>query len=593
MLDEQSEEITLEEIKKELNVLNNIKINNKKDENNNNSNNKDNNEDLKLKDNKVIIKVNKDNNSNKNIDNNENKNDIKDDKTINKKKILLNLENVKEMNENEKSEIIDDHINNKVEEKNILNNIEDKDNNEDFVNLEENININEEQNKIVVNNKDNNIEDNVLQNSLVVSKKMQNSHEKSRSVTPESHRDKKIISLKENKQKNKDNNIQNIKNEINIHVVKDNDYIAFYCGKISNFIPIYSSYYNTIPEEQKIIFNLKSDPLEYIYNNLYPKIIIFSDKKTKTIKGLCIISHIFTNESKNNGLFIEHISSYNEDEQEIIFEKLLNFIKENSYNIFGFENSKKDKDIYIDLYYKCEDGKFTINTNLRDFFRNQLKFKWVKLENLSKFVRFQKMRHQFMINNGINNNMDLLNNEYDDNNILNQSILGRKEFNNDEDNKESDAEESSDDDDEIKLDISTIFDIDNKNNEFNKSNKDIFDIHNIKSNSLNNFSIKNKTVLKFNNKKYYNKNNSNLTAYIKYSNSFNFIYLLNKLNDNENISYENISPNINKLFSPKDSTKINELLFNCIDNNKSIVPENNLYYSDMHEIKKGIEINLK
>ena len=48
---------------------------------------------------------------------------------------------------------------------------------------------------------------------------------------------------------------------------RDNDYIAFYCGKISNFISIYSSYYNTIPEEQKIIFNLKPEPVEYFHNN--------------------------------------------------------------------------------------------------------------------------------------------------------------------------------------------------------------------------------------------------------------------------------------------------------------------------------------
>ena len=128
---------------------------------------------------------------------------------------------------------------------------------------------------------------------------------------------------------------------------------------------------------------------------------------------------------------------------------MLCYIKENSVNIFGFEHNKKDKDIYIDLYYKNENGKFQINTEIRDFFRNQLKFKWVKLENISKYVRFQKMRHQFLINN--NNNIDLLNNEYDDNNILNQSILGKKEFNNDDNKYESDIEEESEDD-EINVD---------------------------------------------------------------------------------------------------------------------------------------------
>ena len=620
LFDEQSEEQTLEELKKELNIKKHIKKEDNKIRES--KENKDNNEDLKNKDNKQIIntkekknnmdnmeiKDNIDNKNNKdinkndtkinNINNNiiENKKEFKEDKKDEEKQINGELKNDNEINEDIKSgemtilSEIEDKINNNIVEKEVNKIIEDKDNNEDYVNLEENININEEKNKNANNNnnKDNNIEENILENSLMVSKKEKTPGQKSRSVTPKSQRGSKIIAIKEKEQKNKDNNISSIKNEINIHPVKDNDYIAFYCGKLSNFIPIYSSYYNTIPNEQKIIFNLKSDPLEYIHNNFYPKILIYSDKKTKKIKGLCIISHIFTNEAKNNGLFIEHISSYNEDEQETIFEKLLNFIKENSYNIFGFENNRRDKDIFIDLYYKNEDGKFTINTNIRDFFRNQLKFKWVKLENLSKFIRFQKMRHQFMINNG-NNNIDLLNNEYDDNNILNQSILGRKEFNNDENNNESDEEEESEDD-EINVDISTIFEIEHKNNESfkNSNNKEINDdIHTIKnSNFLNNFSIKNKTILKFNNKNYNNHNKKNITTYIKYSNIFNYIYLLNKINENENISYDNISPNINAYFNQKDSKIINQIISNCIKDNKNILDENNFYYSDTHELVK-------
>ena len=604
--DEQSEEQTLEEIKKELNSIKKIKKNKKEIQEN--KDNKNNNED-----NKIIN--HKDNNENKNKDK-ENINEdniieninyiINDNKGIDDELINEELKNEKEYNDKLKTEEINDNLLSdrdkdkdliNKEEENIKEAYEDKDNREDLVNLEENININEEQNKIIVNNdnntnndnytnKDKNVEENVLQKSLVETNNLKSSQEKSRSVTPKSQRSSKIISIKEIEQKNKDNNISNIKNEINIHPIKDNDYIEFYCGKISNFITMYSSYYNTIPEEQKIIFNLKSNPLEYLHNNFYPKIIIYYDKKTKNIKGLCIISHIFTNETKNNALFIEHISSYNEEEQEIIFEKLLNYIKENSDNIFAFENSKKDKDIYIDLYYKSEDGKFSINTNIRDYFRNQLKFKWVKLENLSKYIRFQKMRHQFMINNG-NNNIDLLNNEYDDNNILNQSILGRKEFNNDENNKESDGEEESEDD-EINIDISHIFDIDNKINEANKSNsnKEINAMHNTKnSNLLKNFTIKNKTILKFNNK-VYNNNKKNLTTYIKYSNSFNFIYLLNKINDNENFSYDNISPNINLYFNQKDSTIINQIMSTCIESHKSILSENHYFYSDVHELTK-------
>ena len=637
--EEQSEEHTLEDLKREFNIIEKIKhhkkegiiikenkdnkdnIDNKEEKENKdnidnreekeNKDNKDNNEDLNIINNKELVKEKIDNN-NDNIKNDinynnkdikENQEDNKNDKKKDENHINEDFNHNKEINNNMNNVgLTEDTLNqekhkeeiNKKENNNINEITKDKDNNEDFVNIEENLNIDDEQNKNIkiidnTKKKDNNIEENILRNSLTSSKNSKASKEKSRSVTPQSQHNSKNISIKKTASKNKDNNIFNEKNEINVHQNKDNDYIYFYRDKISNFKTLYSSYYNTIPEEQKIIFNIKEDPLEYLYNNYYPKIIIYGDKKTKGIKGLIIISHIFTNDTKNNGLFIEHISSYNEDERENIFEKLLNFIKENSYNIFGFENNRIEKEIYIDLYYKNENGKFSINTSIRDFFKNQLKFKWVKLENISKFVRFQKMRHYFAIDHG-NNIIDLLNNEYDDNNILNQSILGKKEFNNDDNKNESEGEEESEDD-EINIDISRIFDIDNKNNEScNKDeNENANDIHiNKNINSLKNFSIKNKTVLKFNNKNSTNKNNiNNITTFIKYSNSFNFIYLLNKINENENISYENISPNINNYFNQKDSVVINQIISNCFENDiKNNLTENHIYYSDVHELMK-------
>ena len=312
---------------------------------------------------------------------------------------------------------------------------------------------------------------------------------------------------------------------------------------------------------------------------------MYTDKKTKNIKGLCIFSHIYTNDSKNNGLFIEHISSYNEEEREVIFEKLLLFIKENSYNIFGFENNRKEKDIYIDLYYKFDNGKFNINTDIRDFFRNQLKFKWVKLENLSKFTRFQKMRHQFIINSS-NDNIDLLNNEYDDNNILNQSILGRKEFNNDENNNESEREEESEDD-ENNIDISRVFDTQNDINESNKENINIKESNKKETHShkiinlLNNFSIKNKTVLKFKNK---NINKRNNVENIKYANPFNFIYLLGKIKESEYINYDNIIPNTDLYFNETESDMINKVLSKCFNKNKILLIEDSMFYSDIKEL---------
>ena len=606
---EESDDQMLEKLKTELNAVNvfnkykkeNSKIQIDSMNNNNISNKNRSNDNLndKIYNDKQLEKTKK----NEDIENNSKNIIITDNKENEGKKDINKFHDNNNKNQ-EKIEVIKEDIKNEEKSENMnLEKIEDKDNNEDFVNIDENININEEQNKINYNNgnKDNNIEDNILENSLVISKKINPTKEHNRSSTPKSLRNSKIITTKEMNQNqknnlNKDNNISEVKNEIIIQSNRDNDYIAFYCGKISNFVSIYSSYYNTIPEEQKIIFNLKPEPVEYFHNNFFPKIIIYSDKKTRTIKGLCIFSFIFTNESKNNGIFIEHISSYNEEEREKIFEKLFSYIKENSYNLFGFENNRKDKEIYIDLYYKNEDGKFKINTEIRDFFRNQLKFKWVKLENLSKYVRYQKMRHQFMINSD-NNNENLLNNEYDDNNILNQSILGRKEFNNDENDNESEGEEESEDE-EINTDISRIFDKDNFNDKESIDipiNDNINNAHSHnKFNLLNNFSIKNKTVLKFNKKSYINKNkdkdNKKSLTYIKYSNPFNFIYLLKKINDN--LSYDNISSNIEYYFNKKDSNIINQILQKSF-NLENVLKEDNFYYSDINELKNKSKSKFK
>ena len=471
--------------------------------------------------------------------------------------------------------------------------LEDKDNNDDLVNIQEknnNINII----KIKVNkNKDNNIESNSLTNS-----QMRKKLEKSRSLTPKSLKESKISKLKEknllnSNEINKDNNQSNT-DIFNHENNKNNDYMSFYCGKLSNFIQIYSSYYNAIPQEQKIIFNIKQNPLDYIHNNFYPKIIIYGDKKMKNIKGLCIISNIYW---KKNELYIEHISAYNNEEKEKIFEMFLSFIKENAFELLGCDNNIKENDIYIDLYYKCEEGKFSINEGIRDYFRNELKFKWVKLENISKYERYMKMRHHFLINSG--NNNDLLNNENDDNNILNQSILGKKEFNNESNNNvtEEEDEESEEDKSSTNLDISNAFEkykdkFDNLNNNSKKEGNNLY--KNKNPNFLNNFSIKNKTALKFNNKSYETPNISNKN--IKYSNPLNFIYLLNKIYRNQNVNqnlYESISTNIKSYFIENDAEKMEQALQKYINIKTNLLVENQFYYSDIDELNKKIKNKFK
>ena len=198
--------------------------------------------------------------------------------------------------------------------------------------------------------------------------------------------------------------------------INDNLNISYYSGKITEFIPIYSEYYEKIPEEQKIIFHLNQDPLKYLEHNFYPKIIICKDKITNIIKGMCIYSIAFkTYEKKPNEIILEHISTYNKEEMENILTKMLEFIKENHILKDLCKNYHKlNTEIYIDLYYNLVNEKFEIDKNIKDFISKTLKFKWVKLENISKVIRYQKMKHIIPNeNNGDNNNLEINDNNKD------------------------------------------------------------------------------------------------------------------------------------------------------------------------------------
>ena len=49
--------------------------------------------------------------------------------------------------------------------------------------------------------------------------------------------------------------------------------------------------------------------------------------------------------------------------------------------------------MFIDLYYYLQNDKFEINKSIKDFIGKTIKFRWVKLENISKVIRFQKMKY--------------------------------------------------------------------------------------------------------------------------------------------------------------------------------------------------------
>ena len=367
-------------------------------------------------------------------------------------------------------------------------------------------------------------EENILQNSLIISKKIKKK-EDSRPVTPESKKIKKEINSKEIKSYN----------------------TSYYCGSLTDFVFIYNNYYQRIPLEQKRIFNIKSNPLEYFYHNYYPKIIICSDNKLSLTKGICIYSILFNYENKPNKIIIEHISSYNQEEMNNIIKNIFDFLKNN--NILSNISNNINIEIFIDLYFYLENEKFIIDANIRDFIKKELKFKWVKLENISKEIRYQKMKHQFSINNN-----NALNNEIDDNNILNQSIIAKKAL-----------------------------------KDLNKENEDILDEN---DKIICNFSIKNKSVIKYKNKNEIEiKKDKLIYNNIKYINPFNIIYLIKKIPE-DCIYSEYIENNTYNFFNINEHLDIEEILNNNDGTSlDDIIVNNTFLNSDLEKLKEYFNIN--
>ena len=440
-----------------------------------------------------------------------------------------------------------------------------KNNNEknNYEDINSNININYEKEKLYNKNKINDEpkkEENILQNSLTISKKLKNKKENSRSATPES---KKLTNVIPNKNINESINNLNASISLDESNINSKQYnTSYYCGAFSDFITIYNNYYQRIPLEQKRIFNIKENPTNYFKHNYYPKIIICSDKKLTLVKGICIYSYIFNNiENKSNKIVLEHLSSYNMEEMENILKNIFEFLKNNNILINNKSNinANINNEIYIDLYFYLEKEKFVIDTRIRDFIKNELKFKWVKLENISKGIRYQKMKHLITNNN-------LLNNEIDDNNVLNQSILGLKALKNDE-NKDNNSEKSEEDSFEEKI-----------------NNENIYD-----NNIFCNFYIKNKSIIKYINRddlKNCNGTDNNKLIFnnVKYLNPFNFIYLIKKISE-DSIYSEYILNNTYNFFTINDHLDIEEILNNNDGVSLNEILVNNTFISsDIQEL---------
>ena len=166
---------------------------------------------------------------------------------------------------------------------------------------------------------------------------------------------------------------------------RDKYHISFYNGNLKEFQIAYSTYYKSLSDNQKVIFNIKEDPAQSITPYYNPKIIFCTSLKNKFIlKGLCIFYFDCSNQS-NIKVIISHLSSSDKDSmvQENILGCLIEYIKE----------YVECNEIYIDLYYKFNEteGKFSIDTEIKDYFKKTLLFKWAKLENLANHIRYQKM----------------------------------------------------------------------------------------------------------------------------------------------------------------------------------------------------------
>ena len=192
---------------------------------------------------------------------------------------------------------------------------------------------------------------------------------------------KELIYLKKKKKE-----YQNKENYDDITVPEvDDDYInednsknkslQFYTKDISKFKDIYMKYYNTISNEQKIIFNINENLMEYT-KGVNPMFII--KKNYGDITYFCSLE--YSNEEENT----LHISNFSINNNEIKngIEELIKFLYDKKI-IYQY--------LTIDLYYEKKDGKLILNKEINDIFKS-IKFKWSKLENKEGGIRYQKMK---------------------------------------------------------------------------------------------------------------------------------------------------------------------------------------------------------
>ena len=189
---------------------------------------------------------------------------------------------------------------------------------------------------------------------------------------------KRISSKTDNNKRNKEKEIEidnktiMSNNERNLN----NSIIFFYSDNISELAKDYEEYFSKIPESQRGTFHIENN-ITSLIKGIMPIILI--KKEDNVIKSILSLS---VSHEDNNAFIVNHYSTLSNDTIKSQFEEFTNYLKENKINYSS---------IFIHLYYCMKEGNLALSQEI-NVIMIQLKFKWVKLENLDNGTRFQKMQ---------------------------------------------------------------------------------------------------------------------------------------------------------------------------------------------------------
>lgn len=194
-----------------------------------------------------------------------------------------------------------------------------------------------------------------------------------------------VSTLSKRKSSKTDNNKRNKEKEVEIDnktIMSNNErnlnnsIIFFYSDNISELAKDYEEYFNKIPESQRGTFHIENN-ITSLIKGIMPIILI--KKEDNVIKSILSLS---VSHEDNNAFIVNHYSTLSNDTIKSQFEEFTNYLKENKINYSS---------IFIHLYYCMKEGNLALSQEI-NVIMIQLKFKWVKLENLDNGTRFQKMQ---------------------------------------------------------------------------------------------------------------------------------------------------------------------------------------------------------